>query len=129
MSKTGFTLALASLLFLPATASPGGDQAAPDEATKAQVRSAIQKYVEEDVALKDAFLVIDPRTGEPLRLAFDNVHAGVTPHEKGYLACADFKDRTGKVYDVDLVVGKARDRWEAKKVLLHKIDGKLLTEK
>ena len=116
-------------LFAPAWALSREGQAAMDEGTKAQVRETIQQYVERDVQLKDAFLVLDPRTGEALRLAFDHVHAGVKPHEKGHLACVDFKGQTGKVYDVDIVAGKSQDGWRVTKVFLHKVEGKALDAK
>ena len=121
--------AVAALFVFAIPALPSETQAAIDEATKAKVREAIQKYVERDAQLKEAFLILDPRTGEPLRLAFDNVHAGVKPHEKGYVACVDFKDGVGKVYDVDIVVGSRPDRMEVAKVFIHKVEGKAITAK
>lgn len=124
---TGVAVVLS--LLAPAGAVVGEGQAALDEAAKTQVRNAIQQYVERDVKLKESFLVLDPRTGEPLRLAFDNVHAGVKPHENGHLACVDFKDRAGKVHDVDVVVGKAGDAWRVEKVFLHKVEGMPVTAK
>ena len=122
-------MAVAALFVLPTSVSPSGTQAEITETTKAQVIDAIEKYVEQDAQVKEAFLVLDPRNGEPLRLAFDHVHAGVEPHEKGYAACVDFKDRAGKVYDVDIVVGKTAKRMEVAKVFLHKVEGKAVTAK
>lgn len=83
-----------------------------------------QGYVKQDVALKGGFLIFDPRTGNPLRLDFDYVHQGVKPHEDGYLACVDFKDAAGTVYDVDVVVSRSGTTVAVQKVFVHKIDGK-----
>jgi hypothetical protein len=70
-------------------------------------------------------LVLDPRSGTPLRLAFDHVHEGVKAHTTGYVACVDFKDASGKIYDVDVVVGS--DARRIQEVFLHKVDGKAIT--
>ena len=55
-------------------------------------------------ALLSAAALAQGSIPEPLRLEFDYVHQGVKPHEDGYLACVDFKDAAGTVYDVDVVV-------------------------
>lgn len=87
----------------------------------------IESYVQNDARVKEAFLVLDPRSGEPIRLTFDHVHEGVEAHDEGYVACVDFKDRTGKVYDVDVVVGKDAGPEQVAKVFLHKVDGEPVT--
>jgi len=97
-----------------------------DEATRKQVQGEIKSYVDRDTDVKGRFLILDPRSDEPLALTFDHVHEGVHPHDRGYVACVDFKDRTGKVYDVDFVIGKASgsDSFAVREVHLHKVDGK-----
>jgi hypothetical protein len=52
------------------------------------------------------------------------VHQAVKNHEKGHLACVDFKDSAGKAYDVDVVVGKKA----VSQVFLHKVDGAPVTK-
>lgn len=100
-----------------------------DEETKKETLAAIERYVKEDVELKQAFLIVDPRTGEPLRLTFDYVHQGVKPHAEGYLSCVDFKDAAGRSYDVDVVVARSGGEMKVKEVFLHKVDGTLVSEK
>jgi 2-keto-3-deoxy-L-rhamnonate aldolase RhmA len=89
LSKKAIHMQLATvvgaLMVVAGPALASATQTAIDETTKAHVRQAIEKYIERDAQLKEAFLIIDPRTEEPLRLAFDNVHAGVELHEKGYV--------------------------------------------
>ncbi len=92
--------------------------------TRTAVLAAIGSYVEHDVALKKSFLILDPRTGTPLQLAFDHVHQGVKPKGEAYLACVDFKDGGGKVYDVDVVVNVEGEQPRVAEIYLHKIDGK-----
>ena len=95
-----------------------------DEETKKETLAAIERYVKKDIELKQSFLIVDPRTGEPLRLTFDYVHQGVKPHAKGYLACVDFKDAAGSAYDdVDVVVARSGSEMTVQEVFLHKVDG------
>lgn len=104
-------------------------QGSISDETKKQALEAIERYVKQDVALKDGFLIADPRTGKPLRLEFDYVHQGVKPHEDGYLACVDFKDASGTVYDVDVVVSRSGATMAVEEVFVHKIDGKIPDKK
>ena len=123
---SGATLVL--LVFLGAWAVVHS-QTPVDEETKKETLAAIERYVKKDVELKQSFLIVDPRSGEPLRLSFDYVHQGVKPHAKGYLACVDFKDTAGSVYDVDVVVARSGSEMTVREVFLHKVDGTPVPEK
>ncbi|HEX9722794.1 MAG TPA: hypothetical protein VGC53_00760 [Vicinamibacteria bacterium] len=118
-----------ALMVLATPALAGGPQTAIDETTKAQVLETIEAYVKGDAQVKEAFLILDRRNGEPLRLAFDHMHAGVEPHEEGYAACVDFKDASGTVYDVDIVIERGSDPLRVVKAFLHKVDGKEVASK
>jgi len=128
-SFTGFVLVLVLVLTLAIgwpvlAAAAAGEVADVDAATKARVLGAIESYVREDVALKETFLVLDPRSGVPLSLSFDHVHSGVHPHEKGYRACVDFTDEAGTIYDLDVVVEVAGDKESVvRAVWVHKVGG------
>lgn len=104
---------------------PGaGDPDAPEAPeTSEAVRDAIERYVRHDVEVKGAFLMLDPRTGEPLELTFDHVHEGVNPKGDDYVACVDFRDASGRLYDVDLVVDLEGEEAEVTDISLHKVDG------
>jgi hypothetical protein len=121
--------AIALVLSLPLAGPADADDSAGDvpEATRTKVLTTIKEYVERDVAIKQSFLIVDSRTGEPLKLAFDHVHQGVKPEGGGYLACVDFKDAAGKVYDVDVVVDVAGAEPRVTAVHLHKIGGEAVT--
>ncbi len=113
-------LASAALLGVPAAAAGEGEA---DEQTRERVTAAIAEYVRHDADLKGAFLLVDPRTGEPLKLTFDHVHEGVHPTaEGGWLACVDFTDEGGALYDVDIAV-RFGEEAEIERVALHKVNG------
>lgn len=116
------------VFFLAGWALAGEGPGPIDEETKIQVREEIERYVKRDIRLKESFFILDRRTGEPLRLTFDYVHEGVKPHAQGYVSCVDFKDRSGRVYDVDLVVGGEGKNMVVREVFLHKVDGKPVTD-
>jgi len=125
-TSTVLILALALAFGLFPYRSPAGaaDGSEVDDATKTRVLRAIETYVREDQALKTKFLVLDPQSGQPLSLAFDHVHSGVHPHEKGYRACVDFKDEAGTLYDVDVVVAVEDDGDDVvRAVWVHKVAG------
>lgn len=127
---TAAVLAVLSLASLSSIAHAGEDTK-PDVATETRevVLDTIEDYVRRDVDLKEAFLVVDPRTGEPLKLAFDHVHQGVKPRGERYLACVDFRDDAGMLYDVDVVVDLDAERPRVTEVYLHKVDGEAVAAK
>ncbi len=115
---TGF--AIAALLGASGAEAWQGE---PDAQTRERVTTAIGDYVRHDSQLKGAFLIVDPRTDAPLKLAFDHVHEGVKPAGEGaWLACVDFTDSAGVPYDVDVVV-RLGEKAAVERVYLHKVDG------
>lgn len=118
---------IAWLSFLIAGSSLAAESAGGvDDQTKARVRSEIERYVTADIKLKKYFFLIDPRTDKALRLTFDHVHDGVSADPKGYAACVDFKDKAGKIYDVDFFVFLGDEAAGVEQIVLHKVDGKPL---
>jgi len=118
-------VALMSLLSVgPLLAAESGSGV--DDQTKARVRSEIERYVAADIKLKKYFFLTDPRNDKALRLLFDHVHEGVEAAPKGYGACVDFKDKAGKVHDVDFFVSLGDDGRRMEEIVLHKVDGKPL---
>ncbi len=114
-------LAFTALLGAPLAAAGEGEV---DAQTRERVTTAIADYVRHDSQLKGGFLIIDPRTDAPLELAFDHVHEGVHATEDGaWVACVDFTDTAGALYDVDVVV-RLGEEAEVERVFLHKVNGR-----
>ncbi len=120
MKKIGLPLLLSTVMMV---GSAGAQEAPLSEAKKTTVLDTIAAYIEGDIAVKDRFFLKDPRTGEPLSLAYDHVHTGVKPHGEHYLACVDFTDEQGTLYDVDVVVSLEGETPKVTTVFLHKVDG------
>ena len=87
---------------------------------------AIESFVEADINLRGAFLVIDPMTNEVLKLDLEKVHKERLSHigDDVYFACADFNADNGKVYDLDIFLqGKNTDNLTVTEISVHKEDG------
>ena len=87
---------------------------------------AIESFVEADINLRGAFLVIDPSTNEVLKLNLEKVHKERLSHigDDVYFACADFNADNGKVYDLDIFLhGKNTDNLTVTEISVHKEDG------
>ena len=88
---------------------------------------AIESFVEADINLRGAFLVIDPRTNEVLKLNLEKVHKERLSHigDDVYFACADFNADNGKVYDLDIFLhGTNTDNLTVTEISVHKEEGK-----
>ena len=120
-----FTTLLMTVIATIVTAAGAAEAADVDETTKAAVQEAIHAYIEEDLARKETFLILDPRSGEPLSLAFDHVHSGVYPYEQdAYRACVDFMDAADVLYDVDFTVAIDEDgEATVDEIWVHKVGG------
>ena len=87
---------------------------------------AIEGFVEADIILRGAFLVIDPKTDTVLKLKLEKVHKERLSHvgEDIYFACADFNADNGKVYDLDIFLqGTNTDNLTVTEISVHKEDG------
>ena len=87
---------------------------------------AIESFVEADINLRGAFLVIDPITNEVLKLNLEKVHKERLSHigDDVYFACADFNADNGKVYLLDILLSDTNtDILTVTEISVHKEDG------
>ena len=97
-----------------------------EKITLKNLARAIESFVEADIILRGAFLVIDPSTDEVLKLNLEKVHKERLSHvgDDVYFACADFNADNGKVYDLDIFLhGKNTDNLTVTEISVHKEDG------
>ena len=97
-----------------------------EKITLQNLARAIESFVEADINLRGAFLVIDPSTNEVLKLNLEKVHKERLSHigDDVYFACADFNADNGKVYDLDIFLhGKNTDNLTVTEISVHKEDG------
>ena len=87
---------------------------------------AIESFVEADINLRGAFLVIDPSTNEVLKLNLEKVHKERLSYvgDDIYFACADFNADDGKIYDLDIFLrGTNTEELTVTEITVHKEDG------
>ena len=97
-----------------------------EKITLQNLARAIESFVEADINLRGAFLVIDPSTNEVLKLNLEKVHKERLSHvgDDIYFACADFNADDGKVYDLDIFLrGTNTDELTVTEITVHKEDG------
>ena len=97
-----------------------------EKITLQNLARAIEGFVEADIILRGAFLVIDPKTDTVLKLKLEKVHKERLSHigDDIYFACADFNAENGKVYDLDIFLqGKNTDNLTVTEISVHKEDG------
>lgn len=96
--------------------------------TKEGLAVAIEKYVNEDAALKGGyFLFFDTKESKALALKLDKVHKErLSQLSDGiYFACADFMSMDGVMYDLDIFMkGPSVDDLTVTEITVHKLDGK-----
>tara|TARA_B100000315_G_scaffold202592_1_gene195338 strand:+ start:138 stop:611 length:474 start_codon:yes stop_codon:yes gene_type:complete len=97
-----------------------------EKITMQNLARAIESFVEADINLRGAFLVIDPRTNDVLKLNLEKVHKERLSHvgDNVYFACADFNADDGTVYDLDIFLqGNNTDNLSVTEISVHKEDG------
>ena len=97
-----------------------------EKITLQNLARAIESFVEADINLRGAFLVIDPSTNEVLKLNLEKVHKERLSHvgDDVYFACADFNADDGKVYDLDIFLrGTNTEELTVTEITVHKEDG------
>ena len=97
-----------------------------EKITLKNLARAIKGFVEADIILRGAFLVIDPKTDTVLKLQLEKVQKERLSHigEDIYFTCADFNAENGKVYDLDIFLhGTNTDNLTVTEISVHKEDG------
>lgn len=114
-----FICTLGVFAALPQPAEPQGAKE-DDRAVRAAIASEL------DSSMRGGKLeILDPRSGQARTVTFVELHDAV--HRTGdgsAYACADFKDESGKLYDVDVYVRGEDGGYRLKELVLHKADGK-----
>lgn len=107
----------------------GAARAEENPAQSGAVKQAIKEYVEQDTALKGAFLIKDPKSSAVRELDFDHIHDSVHETQPGaYYACVDFKEGE-KILDLDFYLKEtSAGRFEVSDIVIHKVDGKDVTK-
>ncbi len=93
------------------------------EPSKDDIRNTMSSYVEDQAdKMGGTFQVKDPDSGNVLNLTMEKVHERVGKTGDYYYSCADFKDETGKMWDLDIDVEDKNGELKVADVRVHKED-------
>ena len=102
MRKRIAVLTVALLALAMNTAFAGNAQSIKGE-LKANITRSMNSFINENT-LADSFVIYDPVAGELKKLQLQKLHSGIMKKSDFYVRCADFKDSSGKLYDIDFLV-------------------------
>ena len=117
--KHGTALIIASIILVNLNISAGNDPS-----IKGATRSGIQNSMKDHVSnnkVDGKYVVYDARTNKLLKLDFDKVHEGIVKKDGFYVSCADFKDSSGKIYDIDFLAAKSDSGFQVVDAIIHKV--------
>ena len=142
MKVKGFLAAASASLFLIASGQIVAQEKHPEHPkksehptdkkqaglTKAELAAAIKTWTENESARNGGWLKVeDPVQNKTLELKLEKVHddrlSQISPDT--YFACADFVEKDGTKYDIDIFMqGKTKDDLRKTEVSVHKVNGK-----
>lgn len=105
----------------------GSAQAGNDPSIKGQQRVDIKASMNQhiiDNKLGGKFVVFDSANGEIKHLQFKELHKGVVKKGDYFVSCADFVDKSGKLYDMDFLVAPTDSgQYKVLQSVVHAVDG------
>ena len=110
----------------PTGISAKGQAAKMATVTKESLTTAIADYVQKESKLQGGyFMYFDKAQNKPLALTLEDVHKDRFGDMGGgsYFACADFKDKGGDTYDMDIFMKNGKDGMKASDISVHKKNG------
>jgi hypothetical protein len=124
MMRTTGWLGLVVGLVVGVTAPAFG---ADDASIVGEQRVGIQKAMTHFVgahSVEGELLHYDPVAGELRRLRLEELHSGIVKKGEFYVSCADFRDESGTLVDVDFLVLDMGDSFHVNQAIVHAVDGK-----
>ncbi len=121
MRKRIAVLTVALLALAMNTAFAGNAQSIKGE-LKANITRSMNSFINENT-LADSFVIYDPVAGELKKLQLQKLHSGIMKKSDFYVRCADFKDSSGKLYDIDFLVVEDGASVKTVEAVVHAADG------
>lgn len=101
--------------------------AANDPNIKGQLRVDVQVAMNKHVknnTLDSSYIIYDNEKGELKKLVLEKLHDGIVRKGDFFVSCADFRDSSGKLYDLDFLVAKQGSDYRVLQALVHAVEGK-----
>lgn len=110
----------------PTGMSAQGQASKMSTVTKESLLKSINDYINKESKIQGGyFLYYDKMQDKPLALTLEDLHKDRFGDMGGgsYFACADFKDKGGDTYDMDIFMKQGKSGLEASDVSVHKKNG------
>jgi len=114
---------LATVLLLAAPLAMAGDDASIKSFQRVAIQTAMGEHVKTNT-LDSSYIIYDNQKGELKKLTLDKLHEGIVRKGDFFVSCADFRDSSGKLYDLDFLVAQQGDDYRVIQALVHSVDGK-----
>lgn len=124
IKKQGFVgiilVVVMALTSLPALA---GDDSSIQGKLREEIKMAMRHLIERNT-VNDVYRLYDPIKGKLLQLQLVKLHEGIVKKGDYFVSCADFKDASGHLVDLDFLVLQDGKKMIATQAIIHKADGK-----
>lgn len=114
---------IAIMLLLVATQIQAGNDANIKGMERVAIKTAMGHHVQANT-LNSSYIIYDNQKGELKKLTLDNIHEGIVRKGDFFVSCADFRDTSGKLYDLDFLVAKQGNDYRVIQALVHAVEGK-----
>ncbi len=91
--------------------------------TRQGIHAAMKAFVSGQQSEDGSMLHYDPVEGKLLKLTLVELHEGIVGKGHFYVSCADFKDESGTVHDLDFLVVPTKDGFRVNQAIVHKVGG------
>ncbi len=118
-----FRIALVVVMALTSLPAFAADDPSIKGNIREEIKTAMQKLIDRNT-INDVYRIYDPIKGKLLQLQLVKLHEGIVKKGDYYVSCADFKDASGNLVDLDFLVLQDGKTLIATQAIIHKADGK-----
>jgi hypothetical protein len=88
-----------------------------------EIKTAMGVHISQ-ASMEGKYVIFDANQGQLKQLVLKELHEGIVKKGDYYVSCADFVDKSGKLYDLDFLVTQTDGRYKVIQSLVHAVDGK-----
>ena len=115
-------LCLSLMFLLPSQALAGNDPSI-QRAQRQDIQKAMAQHIQSH-SHQGKYLVYDAVAGQLKHLKLKALHTGIVKKNGFFVSCADFVDRNGKLYDLDMLVLQRGKGYQVVESVVHAVAGK-----
>ncbi len=114
---------VATFVALLAGSVHAADDASIQGETRQGIHAAMKEFVSAQQAEHGSMLHYDPVAGKLLKLTLVELHEGIVGKGHFYVSCADFRDESCTLHDLDFLVVPTKEGFRVNQAIVHKVGG------